>query len=71
MLVLGSTVDDPTTRSCAGPTLVIGAPLAAVPSWTCPVDAWNAATSASNSPSRSDALMTLPVAILFAVSLRE
>ena len=47
----------------AGPTLVIGPPSADVPSCVCP-DVEKAVTIASNSPSKSDALITLPSAML-------
>ena len=54
---------------CAGPNLVIAPPSAAVPSCVCP-DVLKAVTIASNSPSKSEALIILPSAILLAVSLR-
>ena len=54
---------------CAGPSLVIAPPSADVPSCVCP-DVLKAVTMASNSPSKSDALIMLPSAILLAVSLR-
>jgi len=67
-VVLGSTVVEETTTSCNGPILVIGAPLAALPSWICPVLLLKAAATPSNSPSKSDALIILPSAILLAES---
>ena len=53
-----------------GPNFVIGPPSADVPSCVWPVLELNADSTASNSPSRSEALMMLPSAILLPVSLR-
>ena len=66
--VLGKTVLDDTIRSWLGPTFVIGAPSPAVPSCLCPVEALNPASIALYSASKSSASITLPLAILFAVS---
>ena len=68
--VLGLIDVDVATSCWAGPITVMAAPSAAVPSCVCPLEELNAASIASYSPSKSAALITLPSAMLFAVSFR-
>ena len=68
LFVLASTLVADTTRSWLGPTFSIGAPSPAVPSCLCPVDALNADSTALYSASKSSASITLPLAMLFAIS---
>ena len=67
LVVLGVTVVALTTKSCAGPKTVTGPPSADVPSCVCPL-VEKAVTIASNSPSKSAALITAPSAMLLSVS---
>ena len=67
-VVLGTTFEEETITSCAGPTLVIGAPSPEVPSCLCPDDALNPASRALYSASKSSASITFPLAMLLPVS---
>ena len=70
LVVFGVTREAETTRSWAGPILVIAPPFSAVPSCVCP-DVPKAVAIASNSPSKSEALIILQSAILFVVSVLD